>query len=87
MSPEAAVAGKALELLQPKLLADARSLVGSSDAPDLVQDAMVAVLTRRSRLNDQSALRAYLRRTMRNLAIDRYRARGPETVSLERFPL
>lgn len=46
-------------------------LTGSTaDAQDLVQDAIVRVLTRRPRLRAAATLEAYVRRTMLTLAID-----------------
>lgn len=45
-------------------------------AEDLVQDALVKVLSGRSPAGDPATVEAYVRRVMATLAIDRHRSRG-----------
>ena len=55
----------------PALLRYGYLLTGSTtDAQDLVQDAIVRVLTRRPRLRATATLETYVRRTMLTLAVD-----------------
>jgi len=62
-----------IESLRPQLLKAARRFALRHDAEDLVQEAVVRALERRSALQPDTNLRAWMKPVLRNLAIDQGR--------------
>jgi RNA polymerase sigma-70 factor (ECF subfamily) len=72
-----------LPALLPRLVAFARTIVGSrDDARDLVQEAAARALAARNVPGDAPAYRAWVFRIVRNAAIDELRARAPRKYEL-----
>ena len=57
-----------------KLLAQARLLVGNADAPDLVQETLLAVLLRLRKEKPVAAVRSYAIQTLRNQAFNLHKS-------------
>lgn len=74
----------ALPTLLPRLLAFARTIVGSADtARDLVQEAIARALDARRVPDDGTAYRAWMFKIVRNAALDELRRVRPEPVDEE----
>jgi RNA polymerase sigma-70 factor (ECF subfamily) len=63
------------EAVRPRLLAIAQSLVGASDAEDVVQDAYLRAKGRASQLREANLFDAWLARITVNLCFNRHRRR------------
>ncbi|HVU75191.1 MAG TPA: SigE family RNA polymerase sigma factor [Mycobacteriales bacterium] len=71
----------------PALLRTAYLLTGNADeAEDLLQDALARLLNAWSRVREEDALDAYVRRTMVNLRTSRWRLRRVHTVPVAELP-
>jgi RNA polymerase sigma-70 factor, ECF subfamily len=77
-----------LTALLPRLVAFARTMVGSpDDARDLVQEAAARALAARNVPTDAPAYRAWVFRIVRNAALDELRARAPRKYELPEAPV
>lgn len=73
-----------LPALMPRLVAFARTMVGSADtARDLVQEAVARALGARRVPEDAAAYRAWMFKIVRNAALDEIRRLRPETIGEE----
>ncbi|MFN3658340.1 MAG: RNA polymerase sigma factor [Pseudolabrys sp.] len=74
----------ALPALLPRLVAFARTIVGSADtARDLVQEAVARALGARRVPEDAAAYRAWMFKIVRNAALDEIRRLRPEAIEEE----
>jgi len=67
----------------PLLLANARRIVGSDDAEDVVQTVIIEAWRRRHRYDPSRPLEAWLLTILRRRAIDHLRTRKPAVVDLD----
>ncbi len=67
----------------PLLLANARRIVGSNDAEDVVQTAMIDAWRKRHRYDPRRPLEAWLLTILRRRAIDLLRRQGPSVIDLD----
>jgi RNA polymerase sigma-70 factor (ECF subfamily) len=75
---------KLFRLLYPRLVRYSYKYVhNKASAADIVQDAFIALWKKRSRLDPQRSVKAYLYQTVRNRSLNYLRDHSNETVGLE----